>query len=326
MYCIPASSFDHAGRYTPTITTDLTRSLSGNQMDMQKGIEGRPPQAPFPKVALSNSLQGHVDKMDVANSQEMKPTEPKPIAYRSPKTLRDALAHGKTSNSPSLDNSQPSPINTSNARDQNRFSVEGLGSPDSSPFLEQEDSLHSTSERNYERNYMGGFCDVAQPKFSSKQSFQDVSYLSSMSSNTFSNQSMISSANDQQKFAFRIATDAGNPLGELSSLKSPGPSMRSGHSLARSIISVSPRGDTPKHNPGFDYLRRSPSKQGDAPGMISNQAVEDLNNEKQTDTTSLDEVAVNPAPVMNEIKESILPVDSSNSGRSSSPPGFVLHD
>jgi hypothetical protein len=255
---------------------------------MQKGAEGRPPQ-----YVSSNSLNPEGNRMDGIAIGAAKTTDYTSEGFRvegrSPKTLREALAQGTTSITHYVDHTVPAPIDTT---DMNESNEQGYheNSPDSSPFLEQEDSLHSTSERNY----MDNIYDMGRSRFASKNSFQEVSYLSSLSSATFSNQSIVSSFNEDprkgvtnvstRQFALRVddATEATNPPGsELPSTMSPGPSMRSTHtamspgpsmrsthSMAQSIISVSPRGDTPKYNPDtskynheFHYLMNSPSRQ-----------------------------------------------------------------
>jgi hypothetical protein len=96
-------------------------------------------------------------------------------------------------------------------------------------FLEQEDSLHSMSGRNY---------------------FEEGAYIGSLSdSNTFS---MLSSMNDTpSNTAFRKYG--------VESAMSPGPSMRSGHSMAHSIISTTPTAHSTARNADFDYLLKTPS-------------------------------------------------------------------
>jgi hypothetical protein len=246
-------------------------------------------------VELQVSLPSEEEKRAEVSETDVKTmgSEQKSLQCpRTPTTLRDALARGKQSVS-QLEQQQSSSVfsegrnpkedgtHESTSRDSPIF-ADRSASPDSSPFLEQEDSLHSTSERNY----LEGFYDMGRSKFTSKQSFQEANYLSSLSSNTFSNQSIMSmdekrkggilgstksgevftspmSFNrNQTQFAFRVEPVEGTSLlgTELPSTMSPGPSMRSGHSMAHSIISVSPRGNTPKGNSEFDYLRPSPSK------------------------------------------------------------------
>jgi hypothetical protein len=104
-------------------------------------------------------------------------------------------------------------------------------------FLEQEDSLHSMSGRNY---------------------FEEGAYLSSMSgSNAFS---MMSSMNDQ----YTPSNTAFRKYG-VESAMSPGPSMRSGHSMAHSIISTTPTAHSTARNADFDYLLKTPSTSKTSP-------------------------------------------------------------
>jgi hypothetical protein len=333
---------------------------------MQKGPDGRPPQySAHPHDISSNSQQNEAERVDDAGQKN--------LAYRrSPKTLRDALALGKASIS-KFDSTSSSPIDTTNLQGSNErgfnilktpTSTDRPASPDSSPYLEQEDSLHSTSERNY----MDNVYDMGRAKLSSKQSFGEVAYLSSLSSNTFGNQSMISSVNEgvnttathqsgnilshvpQQQFAFRVdpTSEAANLLGsDLPSTMSPGPSMRSAHSMAQSMISVSPRGgDTPKFNPEFTYLMKSPSKRSavdaDPSEPILNDVVPHTSpSERDGNSGGLQRGPPEEPPEVSPEEpresspeahqgptsgnlESLLPIGSSYSARSSSPPGKSL--
>lgn len=271
---------------------------------------------------------------------------------RSPKTLRDALAQGTTSITQSVDYNAPAPINTSGFHDS-IISADGSVSLDSSPFLEQEESLHSTSERNY----MNTFHDIERSRFPPQNTLQEVSYLASLSSMS---QSMMSTFEDPRRIGvspasrhFAItASDGTNLLGteflptamspgpsmrSTHTAMSPGPSMRSGHSLAQSIISVSPRGDTPQHNPDFDYLTKSPSRLSgvDAePSEQSNHKKELPEKEHGSDEVQPSEVA--PSQVAQEVngkeekdkarKDTIMMSHSNCSARSSSPPGFLFKD
>jgi len=304
----PGSSFDH-GRSTPN-TVDLTTTFSGTLSGTPKATtssehsrpnDGRPPQygSNSQQMELHGSLTPDEEKKVAVTDLEVKNVDSEQKANqfpRGPTTLRDVLSRRKNT-TPQPEQREP-PAASPERRDPKEYSsyesvsrdsfmsADRSASPESSPFLEQEDSLHSTSERNY----LEGFYDIGRSRYTSKQSFQDVNYLSSLSSNTFSNQSIMSidekrkggilgstksgeaftspmSFNrDYSQFAFRVEPLEGTSLlgTELPSTMSPGPSMRSGHSMAHSIISVSPRGDTPKGNSEFDYLRPSPAKRGRA--------------------------------------------------------------
>lgn len=259
-----------------------------------------------------------------------------PIAGKSPKTLREAMAEGSPSVARSFDYSQSPRNSTSDDSTSNRGQ-------------EQEDSMHSTSSRNGSRNYMDGFYAVGQPKYASaRQSFQtrEGGYVSSLSSTTLSNHTMISSAGENNMFQMRVGTNLPRTLDALGSTVSPGHTMRSNQSLAHSIISVSPRGDprlvnnqgNMETNSEFEYLRRTPSKQSgiDADPSFNKRhnssVIEDRNpletvhaphlSEKREGIDTVDDKPNQPLP---EIKETILSSNSSTSGPDN-PAGFVFHD
>lgn len=131
-----------------------------------------------------------------------------------PKTLRAAVLGAKAKSKSSLHTREDASMDDS--------------------FVEQEDSLHSMSGRNYFTHQEEG------------------AYLSSLSgSNTFS---MMSSMNDQ----FTPSNTAFKKYG-MESAMSPGPSMRSGHSMAQSMISTTPTAHSTARNTNFDHLLKTPS-------------------------------------------------------------------
>ena len=204
-----------------------------------------------------------------------------------------------------------------------------------SAFLEQEESLHSTSDRNFDRR-----CTVTDatgnPKYAPpRQTFQhqEGGYLSSLSTNTHSTTSMISSANTPYS-AFRMGNEMTNPLGEMS----PRASMRSGHSLAQSIISMSPRVEVSKQNSEFEYLLNTPSgRETGTAGKSTPPGVPPQIEEEERSESTLGGASVGPATEpsvgssllenqSSKGKSATIPIQMSYSGAAEAPPGFVFHD
>jgi hypothetical protein len=245
------------------------------------------------------------------------------MSVHSPKTLKQAMAAGSGSVLQSFEYSQASPSNTG------RFSIDSTGSP----CLEQEESLHSTSDRNFDRR----IDVVGHPKYApSKQTFQqqEGGYLSSLSTHTYSTTSMISSAND----APQVGNDGPNPLGEMS----PRVSMRSGHSLAQSIVSMSPRVETSKQNSDFEYLLNTPSGragiESDPAGKSTPSGVPpQIDEEEGSEPTTGPSVEAPSEPTVGSSqfddlskggqnpKSTVIPIQMSYSA-AEAPPGFVFHD
>jgi hypothetical protein len=150
---LTGSSFEN-GRST----IELNCSYSGNLSDMQRGAEGCPPQ-----YVSSNSLNPEGNRMDGIAIGAAKMTdymsEASRVEGRSPKTLQEALAQGTTSITQYVNHTLAPSIDTIGTNKSNEqgfhesmIFADGLVSPDSSPFLEQEGLLHSTSERKYMEN------------------------------------------------------------------------------------------------------------------------------------------------------------------------------
>lgn len=247
------------------------------------------------------------------------------MSVPSPKTLKEAMASGSGSVLQSFDYSHASPKNGDS--NTGRFSIDSSDSP----FMEQEESLHSTSDRNFDR--------IGHPKYAPpRQAFQqqEGGYLSSLSGNTHSSTSMVSLANDASYSGLRIGTETSNPLGEMST------SMRSGHSLAQSIISMSPRVETSKQNSDFEYLLNTPSARSgvelDPAGKSTPSGIP-----PQIDEEEGSEATAGPSVEASEptVGSSLLADQSSNEGQTAkssaipiqmsysaaeAPPGFVFHD
>ncbi|KAL3922202.1 MAG: hypothetical protein SGILL_002329, partial [Bacillariaceae sp.] len=127
--------------------------------------------------------------------------------------------------------------------------------------VNQDESMHSTTERQY----LDGFYQMGRIQITSTKNGQNDAYLSSLSSNTFSNASIMS-----QSLASTMKSPAGRqaekvafmlePTPEYSNQtmksevllgSSPGPSNRSARSFANSIVSASPCSAAPA-SPAFD--------------------------------------------------------------------------
>ena len=121
--------------------------------------------------------------------------------------------------------------------------------------VNQDDSMHSMSEQNH----FSGFYQVG--KFNGNET-----YLSSLSSATFSNQSIMSQSiastvkqaqNEKMAFLLDPTPEYSNQSmkSELLAGLSPGPSNRSARSFANSIVSASPNSaapPSPSFNADFD--------------------------------------------------------------------------
>jgi len=348
LYAVP--SFDNSGRFG-ALSENLSRSSSGNQSRSSSGNQSGVGRLPHPLYS-PNHFHGQTV---ISNARDK--------AKGSPKTLRQALFEAKAS--PSRVEHPPIVL------------PDSLSGESSDSLLDQEDSLHSTSERNYANNkYMNKFCELGRARFASKQSFQEGSFLGSMSTA----QSMISSVqNGEQTRTKGFVERTGYPnsgqkalapnhslqetsyLGSISTNQSmisniqtgastldsrqplsnsgantekrstqtfvsneprdrtardghhltvsPGPSLRSSHSLAQSIISVSPRNEGSATSDNFGYLARSSKSSGVDPK-------ESHSREEPED--------VDPKSGLGE--NHILCAPSGISMRSSSPPGFVFND
>lgn len=130
----------------------------------------------------------------------------------------------------------------------------------------QDESMHSSSERNHIDEFYGR----RRVQVTSKSSFNEA-YLSSLSSNTFSNQSIMSQSivssmkspaarSQNERIAFRLDPtpeySTQTMKSEFTNALSPGPSARSGHSIANSIISASPMSaaQSPDFEADFDVF------------------------------------------------------------------------
>jgi len=215
----------------------------------------------------------------------------------------------------------------------------------------QGESMHSMSGRqgrsmhsNSGRKYAGQFNRVGRIHVTSKNNCNDT-VVSSLSGNTQSLQSitskMMSPTNkNYQKTPFHL-----DPMPEHSSqtikselvgMLSPGPSNRSGHSVANSIISASPRADY-----------RSPSLRGPVNTSFMGTLEEKLSSGQESagnsaelldtaveaaieDMEILDSPRTNPSYFVESdndcLSKDISTLPSSYSGRSHSPPGFVFND
>eukprot|EP00934_Nitzschia_sp_Nitz4_P000421 Nitzschia sp. Nitz4//scaffold20_size174350//36484//44038//NITZ4_002087-RA/size174350-processed-gene-0.262-mRNA-1//1//CDS//3329541764//421//frame0 len=300
----------------------------------------------------SGPVPPHLDVVEPKSAAGRPPSGSTPMSARSPKTLREALAEGKSSVCQSFDYSQFSPAN--GAGNVGHLSVD-------SEDIEPEESLHSTSARNFDPFYATG-----QPRYASaRQSFQqqEGGYVSSLSSHTFTVQSMISTGNEPSALMVRVGAEGPSALGDLASARSTGPSM-SGRSLAHSIISVSPTACAPNLSAEFENALREQQESGKEltqifRPVVPNEATDAMNavamstfdpdeegsgptlgfsvddsTEEPTVGPSVEGTHVSEEPMatgsdakslMNEIVETILPSRSSNTG-SDAPPGFVFRD
>jgi hypothetical protein len=154
--------------------------------------------------------------------------------------------------------------------------------------LKQDESMHSSSERFH----MDSFYSGRKLQVTSKSSFNEA-YLSSLSSNTFSNQSIMSQSivssikspaarSQNERIAFLLDPtpeySAQTMKSEFSSALSPGPSARSGHSIANSIISASPMSaaQSPEFNADFDafFVENDAKNSTSSGGFFSNDSKE----------------------------------------------------
>lgn len=287
----------------------------------------------------AKTVTGGQQNADLSKPSKGRPPHPQMASpmWKSPKTIKEAMSAGSGSVLQGFESSQTPPMHADS--NTGRLSIDS----NDSPFMEQEESLHSTSERNFDRRYMDGFYATGHPKYAPpRQAFpqQEGGYMSSLSSNTFSTQSMLSAANEQPQFMLRIGTETLHPLGEMS----PGPSMRSGHSLAHSIISMSPRVETSRHGSAFEYLN-SPSRHSNydfdpiektTPAGVPPQIDEEEGSEptfeysieapsEPTVGSSIEARFAKLNEFAHDDEDSIFPIQTSYSA-ADAPPGFVFHD
>ena len=208
-----------------------------------------------------------------------------------------------------------------------RFSIDSNETP-----FELEESLHSTTEHTFDRKWMDS---TGQPKYAaSQQTFrqQEGGFLSSLSGNTFSNVSMISSAFD------RVGGDGSNhPQGDIST-----PTMRSVHSMAQSIISTSPRVEaSEKKGNTYEYFLKSPTEHA---AVATKQNVKPIPSYMPSQVQEAESLAPSPGPStdvkcqpaatlfhetqpaeIETAKDPIIPIQASYSA-ADPPAGFVFHD
>jgi hypothetical protein len=193
-----------------------------------------------------------------------------------------------------------------------RYSIDSVEAP-----FEPEESLHSTSEHNFDRRWMDS---TGQPRYaSSTQSFrqQEGGFLSSLSGNTFSN----------------LGGDGINAVGDIST-----PSMHSGHSMAQSIISTSPRVETAgKRGNEFEYMLNTPSQQLIGSARLARNSLPSQIEEEESAVLSSgpsDEAPTEPTVGSSVDKDTkgdkaakdiIIPIQVSYSA-ADAPAGFVFHD
>lgn len=184
---------------------------------------------------------------EAATADKGRPPQPSPMWSKSPRTLKEAMAAGKGTSFHSLENGSPMAGSRTG-----RYSIDSMENT-----VEQEESLHSTSEHNFDRKWMDS---TGQPRYApSYQSFQqqEGGYLSSLSGNDFSAVSMISSAQEQKHLSIRAAIEETAQLGDITT-----PTMRSAHSMAHSIVSITspPAEATGRKSNEFEYLSVTPSQ------------------------------------------------------------------
>ena len=261
--------------------------------------------------------------VEIVKGTQGRPPQPSPMWNRSPRTLKEAIAAGKGIVSQSFENTSMMTENNTG-----RYSIDSNETP-----FEPEESLHSTTEHTFDRKWMDS---TGQPKYAaSQQTFrqQEGGFLSSLSGNTFSNVSMISSAFDQG-YTVRVSGDASNhPQGDIST-----PTMRSVHSMAQSIISTSPRLETSETKGNtYEYLLKSPTEQAivvskqdekPTPSCAPSQVQEDENlapsTERKCEPQSLLSHETQPIEI-EAAKDPIIPIQASYSA-ADAPAGFVFHD
>lgn len=174
------------------------------------------------------------------------------------------------------------------------FDAQSLNSAEGSTgdhLFEQEESMHSMVEKHYLDNfYQMGRVDVTT------KNYHDA-YLSSLSSNTFSIQSITSqsvgtlkspaSQNQKEYVGGSKLLSTLDPTPEYSSSTqtmkseilvalSPGPSNRSAHSFANSINSVSPKSRAPTLKSDNDGSDKNSANSADILEAVLDAAVEDI--------------------------------------------------
>ncbi len=223
---------------------------------------------------------------------------------------------------------------------------ETFSDDDSLRSLEQEDTMHSAREMGGEsmhsmserqaRSMHSTSGRMGKIQFT-KTSCNDT-VISSLSGNTQSLQSvpskMMSPKAKNLQQTFRLDPTPEDPPSsrkyELGRLLSPGPSNRSGHSFANSIISASPRADyrspSVRERPDtsfMDTLEEKPSSSQESAGN-SAELLDAAVEAAIEDMEIIDSPRTNPSAGSEGNTLQIL--SSSSTGCSNSPPGFVFKD